>query len=173
MFGSPLRWKTIANELSSVVSSQRRAFNHSTSPFGVGSKRQTNGPTKTRSAWAFHRQCRNYSAFSQPQTSTSSAVTSTVSKSTRFDPRFFSSNANATQDMDQLPVLSSPGVGGWLMGSAGLVFAVIVVGGVTRLTESGLSITEWRPITGMIPPLNQEEWTVEFEKYKATPEFKL
>ena len=59
------------------------------------------------------------------------------------------------------------------MGSAGLVFAVIVVGGVTRLTESGLSITEWKPITGMIPPLNQEEWMAEFEKYKATPEFKL
>jgi len=59
------------------------------------------------------------------------------------------------------------------MGSAGLVFAVIVVGGVTRLTESGLSITEWRPIAGTIPPLNREEWMVEFEKYKATPEFKL
>ena len=59
------------------------------------------------------------------------------------------------------------------MGSAGLVFAVIVVGGVTRLTESGLSITEWKPIAGTIPPLNQEEWMVEFEKYKATPEFKL
>jgi len=59
------------------------------------------------------------------------------------------------------------------MGSAGLVFAVIVVGGITRLTESGLSITEWRPITGTIPPLNQEEWMVEFEKYKATPEFRL
>jgi len=59
------------------------------------------------------------------------------------------------------------------MGSAGLVFAVIVVGGVTRLTESGLSITEWKPISGTIPPLSQEEWMVEFEKYKATPEFKL
>ena len=54
-----------------------------------------------------------------------------------------------------------------------MVFGVIVVGGVTRLTESGLSITEWKPITGIIPPLGQEEWTVEFEKYKATPEFKL
>ena len=59
------------------------------------------------------------------------------------------------------------------MGCAGLVFAVIVVGGVTRLTESGLSITEWKPISGTVPPLNQEEWMVEFEKYKATPEFKL
>ena len=59
------------------------------------------------------------------------------------------------------------------MGSSVLVFAVVVVGGVTRLTESGLSITEWKPISGTIPPLSQEEWMVEFEKYKATPEFKL
>jgi len=54
-----------------------------------------------------------------------------------------------------------------------LVFAVIVVGGVTRLTESGLSITEWRPITGVLPPLSEAEWNEEFDKYKATPEFKL
>jgi len=54
-----------------------------------------------------------------------------------------------------------------------LVLGIVVVGGVTRLTESGLSITEWRPITGVLPPLSHEEWMVEFEKYKATPEFKL
>lgn len=59
------------------------------------------------------------------------------------------------------------------MASSSLVLAVIVVGGVTRLTESGLSITEWNPITGILPPLTQAQWEVEFEKYKATPEFKL
>ncbi|KAH9037693.1 electron transfer protein 1 [Lactarius hengduanensis] len=53
-----------------------------------------------------------------------------------------------------------------------LVIAVIVVGGVTRLTESGLSITEWRPITGF-SPLSRAEWESEFDKYKATPEFRL
>lgn len=57
--------------------------------------------------------------------------------------------------------------------NATLVFAIIVVGGVTRLTESGLSITEWRPITGVLPPLSDAAWAEEFEKYKATPEFKL
>lgn len=72
-----------------------------------------------------------------------------------------------------LPVLSPPSVGRWLLVSSALVFAVVVVGGVTRLTESGLSITEWRPITGILPPLSTEEWNVEFDKYKATPEFKL
>lgn len=54
-----------------------------------------------------------------------------------------------------------------------LVFAVIVVGGVTRLTEFRLSITEWRPITGALPPLSQAEWEIEFDKYRATPEFRL
>ena len=59
------------------------------------------------------------------------------------------------------------------MFSSTLVITVIVVGGVTRLTEFGLSITEWRPITGILPPLSLTEWEDEFEKYKATPEFRL
>jgi hypothetical protein len=73
----------------------------------------------------------------------------------------------------ELPILPPPSVSRWLMLSSVLVFGVIVVGGVTRLTESGLSITEWRPITGILPPLTHKEWMVEFEKYRATPEFKL
>ncbi len=59
----------------------------------------------------------------------------------------------------------------WLMFIAALVFAMVVVGGITRLTESGLSITEWKPITGAIPPLNEAAWASEFEKYKAIPEY--
>lgn len=91
-----------------------------------------------------------------------------------FDPRFFSSNAFKGAQLPQsLPVLSPPPVAMWLLGSSALVFAVIVVGGVTRLTESGLSITEWRPITGVLPPLSQAQWEEEFDKYKRTPEFKL
>lgn len=64
-------------------------------------------------------------------------------------------------------------VGYWLIGMSGLVFGIVVLGGLTRLTESGLSITEWRPVTGSIPPLSQAEWEEEFEKYKSSPEFKL
>ena len=59
----------------------------------------------------------------------------------------------------------------WLMGVAVLVFAMVVVGGITRLTESGLSITEWKPITGTLPPLNEASWLSEFEKYKQIPEY--
>lgn len=59
----------------------------------------------------------------------------------------------------------------WLMSVAVLVFAMVVVGGITRLTESGLSITEWKPITGTLPPLSEASWVSEFEKYKQIPEY--
>ena len=54
-----------------------------------------------------------------------------------------------------------------------LVAVMIVVGGLTRLTDSGLSITEWKPVTGALPPLSAAEWDSEFEKYKAIPEYQL
>lgn len=60
----------------------------------------------------------------------------------------------------------------WLWAVAFLVIIVIAVGGITRLTESGLSITEWRPVSGVLPPLNAADWAVEFEKYKQIPEYK-
>ncbi|KAK0120291.1 Cytochrome c oxidase assembly protein cox15 [Cadophora gregata] len=71
------------------------------------------------------------------------------------------------------PETSSNAVGYWLLASAGSVFGIVVFGGLTRLTESGLSITEWRPVTGSLPPLSQEDWDSEFSKYRASPEFKL
>ena len=55
---------------------------------------------------------------------------------------------------------------------AALVFAMVAVGGITRLTESGLSITEWKPISGAIPPLTHADWQHEFELYQATPQFR-
>ena len=61
----------------------------------------------------------------------------------------------------------------WLYGLAGLVVAMVAVGGATRLTGSGLSITEWRPVTGAIPPLSDAAWLVEFAKYKASPQYAL
>ena len=64
------------------------------------------------------------------------------------------------------------GVERWLWAVAALVFAMVVVGGATRLTESGLSITEWKPVTGVIPPLTHAEWLEAFEKYKQIPQYK-
>jgi cytochrome c oxidase assembly protein subunit 15 len=63
-------------------------------------------------------------------------------------------------------------IANWLLFVAGLVFLMVVVGGITRLTESGLSITEWNPIKGAIPPLTQEQWQHAFDLYKATPEYR-
>ena len=59
----------------------------------------------------------------------------------------------------------------WLLVCCGLVFAMVVLGGVTRLTGSGLSMAEWRPIMGTLPPLSDAEWQRVFEIYKETPEF--
>ena len=65
------------------------------------------------------------------------------------------------------------GIRRWLWTVAGLVFLMIVVGGATRLTGSGLSITEWKPITGAMPPLSAEAWADEFGKYRASPQYQL
>jgi len=60
----------------------------------------------------------------------------------------------------------------WLYAVAGLVLAMVLVGGATRLTESGLSITEWQPVMGTLPPLNETQWQAEFEKYQAIPQYR-
>ncbi|MGE4321662.1 MAG: COX15/CtaA family protein [Sphingobium sp.] len=59
----------------------------------------------------------------------------------------------------------------WLLMVAMLVFVMVVVGGITRLTESGLSITEWKPITGTIPPLTHDQWMAAFHAYQQIPEY--
>jgi cytochrome c oxidase assembly protein subunit 15 len=60
----------------------------------------------------------------------------------------------------------------WLLAVAALIFATLVVGGATRLTESGLSIVEWKPVTGVVPPLDAAAWRAEFEKYQIIPQFR-
>ena len=59
----------------------------------------------------------------------------------------------------------------WLVAVAALIVAMVVVGGITRLTESGLSITQWKPISGIIPPLTDAQWQAEFAGYKRIPEY--
>src|SRR5438270_11139486 len=72
-----------------------------------------------------------------------------------------------------LPARSDRAVGIWLFAVAALIALMVVIGGLTRLTGSGLSITEWQPVTGLIPPLNQAEWQTEFAKYTGTPQYEL
>jgi cytochrome c oxidase assembly protein subunit 15 len=59
----------------------------------------------------------------------------------------------------------------WLLACCLVLFSLVVLGGVTRITGSGLSITEWKPVTGVLPPLSQEAWQAELELYRATPEY--
>ena len=71
------------------------------------------------------------------------------------------------------PSSSRPGaISLWLLGVAALIFVMVVVGGITRLTESGLSITEWKPVTGALPPLNEAQWQDAFAKYQQIPEYR-
>ncbi|TID29793.1 hypothetical protein CANINC_001608 [Pichia inconspicua] len=80
---------------------------------------------------------------------------------------------SASKPTSKWPANSHKAVGYLCIGTSILVFAIVVLGGLTRLTESGLSITEWKPVTGALPPMNEEDWIAEFEKYKASPEFQL
>ncbi len=59
----------------------------------------------------------------------------------------------------------------WLLVVAAMILAIVAVGGITRLTESGLSITQWKPISGIVPPLSEAEWQAEFANYKRIPEY--
>ncbi|MFC7537119.1 COX15/CtaA family protein [Sphingomonas sp. GCM10030256] len=76
-----------------------------------------------------------------------------------------------TGSAEPLSTARSRAVAHWLLAVAALIFLMVVVGGITRLTESGLSITEWRPITGAIPPLTQAQWDAAFALYQQTPEY--
>jgi heme a synthase len=69
------------------------------------------------------------------------------------------------------PSAADRAIAAWLLACCVLVFAIIVVGGITRLTHSGLSITEWQPIVGTLPPLSDADWQLAFDKYRQTPEY--
>jgi heme a synthase len=63
-------------------------------------------------------------------------------------------------------------IGLWLLACCAMIFLMVVIGGITRLTESGLSITEWQPVIGVVPPLDKSEWQAEFDRYKAIPQYR-
>jgi heme a synthase len=64
-------------------------------------------------------------------------------------------------------------IAGWLLLCCAMIFVMVVIGGITRLTLSGLSITEWQPVTGILPPLSPAAWAAEFEKYRHIPQYRL
>ncbi len=72
----------------------------------------------------------------------------------------------------ELKKSDSNNVAKWLFAGVIMLMVQILLGGITRLTESGLSITEWKPITGILPPLNTTQWMTEFDRYKHTDQFR-
>ncbi len=78
---------------------------------------------------------------------------------------------SSTNAPTEKQIKARPAIQLWLFMICALIFAMVIVGGATRLTGSGLSITEWKPIVGAIPPLNIEDWNDAFEKYKQIPQY--
>lgn len=74
---------------------------------------------------------------------------------------------------NELSQRSSRPIATWLLVGVGMIIIQILLGGITRLTGSGLSITEWNVVTGTLPPMNEQQWLAEFDKYKQTPQFSL
>jgi len=66
---------------------------------------------------------------------------------------------------------SNRAIGRWLLAWCGILLALVVIGGITRLTESGLSITQWKPVSGVVPPLTHADWVTEFQRYQQIPEY--
>jgi cytochrome c oxidase assembly protein subunit 15 len=91
----------------------------------------------------------------------------------RYGPRACDRNMmTAIQALYREDLDHSPAIRLWLYVVAALIFAMVLVGGATRLTESGLSITEWQPVTGTVPPLKEAQWHTEFQKYQAIPQYR-
>ena len=87
----------------------------------------------------------------------------------------FASTSSTTISSAASAAISAPPnrkIGLWLAGCSGMVAGAVILGGVTRLTESGLSMVDWRLIKDMVPPKNDQEWMEEFERYKQFPEWK-
>ena len=62
-------------------------------------------------------------------------------------------------------------IGRWLLVCCAVLLALVMLGGATRLTESGLSIVDWRPVTGVLPPIGDAEWQAEFQRYQDSPQY--
>ncbi|KAK3316413.1 cytochrome oxidase assembly protein-domain-containing protein [Apodospora peruviana] len=120
------------------------------------------------------RTARSYATATATESqSPASALSSNISAAASTIPKPIPKSSGSSSKSSSFPETNSKAVGYWLLGSAASVFGIVVFGGLTRLTESGLSITEWRPVTGSLPPMSDADWQSEFDKYRASPEFKI
>ncbi|KAK3402212.1 cytochrome oxidase assembly protein-domain-containing protein [Sordaria brevicollis] len=114
---------------------------------------------------------RNYATQKTVQESPLSKLATDIAKPVSSSSS--SDQSDKSEKKSSFPEISSKSVAYWLLASAASVFGIVIFGGLTRLTESGLSITEWRPVTGSLWPGSPEEWQSEYDKYRASPEFKM
>src|ERR1700746_2992232 len=82
------------------------------------------------------------------------------------------SSAASMTGIARKPTPNNRAIGWWLIALAALIAAMVLVGGATRLTESGLSIVEWKPVSGALPPLSRAQWSEAFEAYKTIPQYR-
>ncbi|KAJ5125819.1 Cytochrome c oxidase assembly protein COX15 [Penicillium atrosanguineum] len=156
-------WRSLAPRISRDLFTCRQCLRNQ--GYAAKSVRQfsampSHQPSKTRSS-LFTDKNRQFFTSSMKRTAAAPSFTSAV-------------HEGATEaKSSSFPKISNKSVAYWLLGSAASVFGIVIFGGLTRLTESGLSITEWKPVTGSLPPMNAEDWESEFAKYRASPEFKL
>ncbi|MDH3230446.1 MAG: COX15/CtaA family protein [Alphaproteobacteria bacterium] len=80
---------------------------------------------------------------------------------------------DAAADISSASRINRRNIAIWLLACSGMVAAMVIIGGITRLTESGLSMTEWRPLIGWIPPLSEAEWQRVFDRYRQTSEYRI
>lgn len=96
----------------------------------------------------------------------------------RFDPFFAKMRGHAVRDDAETGLIEKDAartnrmVALWLFILCGLIYAMVVLGGVTRLTGSGLSMVDWRPVTGLLPPISDLEWQAAFDRYRQSPEYR-
>eukprot|EP00051_Salpingoeca_urceolata_P016795 m.225104 g.225104 ORF g.225104 m.225104 type:complete len:456 (-) comp18783_c1_seq1:128-1495(-) len=128
-------------------------------------------PSGTRSA-SFMAVFRPHSCFRSLGKPGAAATRATAAVAVRSTATATSGAATAAAGAAASTAVPSRAVGWWLVGCAAMSFGAVVLGGVTRLTESGLSMVQWHPVKGVKPPSTHEEWLEEFELYKQFPEYK-
>nr|POF04589.1 cytochrome c oxidase assembly protein cox15 [Quercus suber] len=174
LFGVSARGARAALRASSVVQESficKRCLQHQVKT----TSQQSSSSTRRQSPFltAFRQPRQTQISFRNQSSARTAPTTLGLMSEQIANPREASNASTAAGKTSSWPATSSPSVAYWLLGSAVSVFGIVIFGGLTRLTESGLSITEWRPVTGSFPPRNEEIWEEEFARYKLSPEFKM
>lgn len=144
----------------------------SSSSWSLAFKSSSSSFTSLRSSSVASYSVRHSSTTAAPTTATAAPTTATTATPITTTNESKNDNNNKNNNQNTNETKGRKQVGWWLVGCGALVVGMVVVGGVTRLTESGLSITEWKPIVGALPPTSRAEWEIEFDKYKQFPEYK-